>query len=127
MKIEITSKGQKYRIPFKNFSLKEMVLNFSVKKKGCNYFVSEGNILYKLNILFFPNTLMLMPQNVGYVDMILKLCREVNDENIEMLNKQNSEEKMKRIRKVIYVQIENTNIIYNMFVDGYITGKINSN
>jgi hypothetical protein len=33
VKIEITSKGQKYRIPFKNFSIKEMVLNFMLIKK----------------------------------------------------------------------------------------------
>ena len=127
MKIGITSKGQKYRIPFKNFSIKKIVLNFSVNKKGCNYFVSEGNILYKLNIFFFPNNLLLMPQSVGYINMILKICREVNDENVEMLNRQSSRSKVKRIRKIINVQIENTSTIYNMFVDGYISEKSNSN
>ena len=91
--------------------MKVMVLNFSVNKKGCNYFVSEGDILYKLNILFFPNNLLLMPQSVGYVDMILKIRRKVNYENIEMLNKQSSGTKVQRIRKIINIQIEKTGII----------------
>ena len=68
-----------------------------------------------------------MPQSVGYVDIILKICREVNDENVEMLNKQRSKTKVKRIRKVINVQIENTSIIYNIFIEGYISEKSISN
>jgi hypothetical protein len=36
-----------------------------------------------------------MPQSVGYVDIILKICREVNDENVEMLNKQSFKAEVK--------------------------------
>lgn len=117
IKIELKSKGQKYRIPFRNYSLKDIKLNFVInnaKSKGKDYYISSDNKIYKFMFIFFPNELIVTPQTTVYVDMIIKVSLEKeNNENL-IKNKNN------KIRKVINANISDTEISYFLLVDGYI-------
>lgn len=129
IKIEIQSKGQKYRLPFKNYSLKEMSIEFTINKKynlNDYYYSSLDSKAYKVNILFFPSCLSIPPQSVSYVEMIIKVCLVTNDENnnhISNNNGQQNQRKDKNIRKIVNMKVMNTSLNYSMFIDGFVSEK----
>lgn len=129
IKIEIQSKGQRYRLPFKNYSLKEMTIEFSINKKynlNDYYYPSLGSHAYKVNILFFPSCLSIPPQSVSYVEMIIKVCLVTNDENnnhVSNRSGQQNQKKYKKIRKIVNMKVLNTSLNYSMFIDGFVCEK----
>lgn len=130
VKIEIQSKGQRYRLPFKNYSLKEMTIEFSINKKynlSDYYYSSLYSQAYKVNILFFPSSLSIPPQSVSYVEMIIKVCLITNDENSNHGSNTNipqNKRNNKKVRKIVNMKVMNTSLNYSMFIDGFVCEKI---
>ena len=121
IKVELLSKGQKYNLPFKNFSMKEITVELSIKKKYNNdLYYSDNAQVYKVNVMFFPNILTIAPQSVSFAEMIIKVCKESNKENNNIANAQSRKCK---IRKWVTIKIKETNICYSMFIDGVVKEK----
>ena len=124
IKVELLSKGQKYKLPFKNFSLKDITIELSINKKYNNdYYYSENAKVYKVNIMFFPNTLAIPAQSVSYAEMIIKVCKESNKENNN--NGNTPRKQINKIRKVVNIKVQNTNVSYCMFIEGLVKEEEN--
>ena len=121
IKVELLSKGQKYNLPFKNFSMKEITVELSINKKYNNdLYYSDNAQVYKVNVMFFPNILTIAPQSVSFAEMIIKVCKESNKENN---NNANAQSRKCKIRKWVTIKIKETNICYSMFIDGVVKEK----
>ena len=125
IKVELRSKGQKYKLPFKNFSMKEITVELSINKKYNNdFYYSDNAQVYKVNVMFFPNTLTIAPQSVSFAEMIIKVCKESNKENNNSANTA-SKKCTGKIRKWVTMKIQKSNICYSMFIDGVVKEEKN--
>ncbi len=110
LKIETKSKGQKFKIPFKNFSLLDMELDIIIERKfNENTFCLNGNI-YQCQFYCFPNTFTINSQSTTSIDLVAKVTKAL-DENI------NTQPVSNKIRKVLIAKVKNANIFYTFFIE----------
>jgi hypothetical protein len=111
LKLEIKSKGQKFRIPFKNISAKDIEIEFSLDVKNNSSVFIINDKFYECQFLFFPNTICVDSHSTGYIDLIAKIKKANMDENID-------ESRIKdKVRKVILAKIKDSSIFYPFFVE----------
>lgn len=111
--LEVKTKGQKFRIPFKNSSNKDIEVEFSIDKNNTlshSVFIFEENY-YECQFLFFPNFLVVPSQGSNYIDIVAKIKRAKLDENIEESKITN------KVRKIIAAKIKNSTIFYTFFTE----------
>ena len=94
-----------------------------INKKYNNDFYYSDNA-YKVNVMFFPNTLTIAPQSVSFAEMIIKVCKESNKENNNSANTV-SKKSAGKIRKWVVMKIQKSNICYSMFIDGVVKEEKN--
>ncbi len=110
IKLEIKSKGQKYKVPFRNLSLLDMELDIIIERKfNDNTFTINGDI-YQCQFYCFPNSLIINSHTTTYIDLIAKVTKATN-ENINTSSLSN------RIRKVLIAKVKNANIFYTFFIE----------
>jgi hypothetical protein len=110
LKLEVKSKGQKFKIHFKNLSLLDMDLDIIIERKfNDNSFKINGNF-YQCQFYCFPNTLTINSHNTTSIDLIAKVTK-ASEENINNMSLTN------RIRKVLIAKVKNANIFYTFFIE----------
>lgn len=110
LKIEIKSKGQKFKIPFKNKSLLDMELDIIIERKFSNNIFSINGNIYQCQFYCFPNTLRIDSHTTISIDLIAKITK-ASDENI------NTDMISNKIRKVLIAKVKNVNIFYTFFIE----------
>jgi hypothetical protein len=119
LSVEIKSKGQKFRIPFKNLSLKDIEIEFSLDKtKNNSIFTVDGCEFYECQFIFFPKSMLIGSQQNSTLELIAKVKKVRKDENVE--DRKNTSQ----VRKVILAKIKNLDVIYSFFVEVWL--KTNS-
>jgi len=119
LSVEIKTKGQKFRIPFKNLSLKDIEIEFSLDKtKSHSLFTVDGCEFYECQFIFFPKSMWIGSQQISTLELIAKVKKVRKDENVE------ERKKSSQVRKVIIAKIKNVDVIYSFFVEVWL--KTNS-
>jgi hypothetical protein len=124
--LEIKSKGQKFRLPFKNASLKDMLIEISIEtcvSKNSSVFGFDDNY-YECQFFIFPSLLEIPAQSMGSIDLIAKIRRIKNDENLDKL-KLSGKLNSNKVRKIILGKIKGASVVYNFFVEAQIRGAQN--
>jgi hypothetical protein len=110
LKIEIKAKGQKFKVPFKNFSLLDMELDIIIERKfNDNTFLINGET-YQCQFYCFPKTLIINSHSTTSIDLIAKVTKSF-DENL------NTSYLTNKIRKVLIAKVKNANIFYTFFIE----------
>lgn len=126
--LEIKSKGQKFKLPFKNASLKDMQIEFSIDtkvSKSLSIFVFEESY-YECQFVIFPSLLDIPSQSTGYIDLLAKIRRIKNDENLNLEKlKEKINDSNRKIRKIIIGKLMGASVVYNFFVEAQVRGVQN--
>ncbi len=111
--LEIKSKGQKFKIPFKNFSIKDIEIEFIFEKSLYNNIFCYSNKFYECQFLCFPNKIYISSQGVIEIDLIAKIkkFKTNHNENFDISKIGN------RIRKVLIAKIKNASVYYSFFIE----------
>lgn len=112
--LEIKSKGQKFKIPFKNFSLKDMEIELIFEKLPINKTIFHiGEKYYECQFLCFPNRLAIPSHGVCEIELIAKIkkFKVSNTENFVVTKIG------KKIRKVLIAKVKNASVYYSFFIE----------
>jgi hypothetical protein len=113
IKLDLKSKGQKFRIPFKNLSIKDMEIEFFLDKVKNNNIFTYNDNFYECQFLFFPKVLELQAQSTSSIDLIAKISKKKVDENLD------DTKIYSKVRKVIIAKIKNSSVHYSFFVEAF--------
>lgn len=105
-------KGQKIKIPFKNFSLKDLEIQFYFEGNTIlQNKLNIGGIFYEAQFICFPSKLVIPSHSTGYLELVVKVIRIKNDENLDVLRNKNV------IRKVLVAKVTNAHAFYTFFLE----------
>jgi hypothetical protein len=108
LKVELKTKGQKFKIPFKNLSLLDLDLDIIIEKKfSDNFFILNGSS-YQCQFYCFPNNITINSHQTATIDLIAKITK-VSDENLKPI--------FNKIRKVLIAKVKNANVCYTFFIE----------
>ena len=114
-KIKIQNKGQKFNIPFKNLSIKDMTIDFEFENnmnKRSQNIISYKNNFYECQLVCFPSTIHIEPQSSVYLEIICKVQNYKSNEQTEIYKKDKE-----RIRKILVGKVKNTSVTYTFFIE----------
>jgi len=106
------SKGQKIKIPFRNFSLKDMQIEFYFERN--TQFQNKVNInnqVYDAQFLCFPSTLVIPSHSTTFLELVVKVLKSRHDENFQLIKNKNM------IRKVLVAKVKDANAYYTFFLE----------
>lgn len=110
--LKTQGKGQKIKIPFKNFSLKDLEIQFYFERNtSLQNKVFIGGNLYEAQFVCFPFKLVIPSHSTGYLELVVKVNRIKQDENLEVLKNKSM------IRKVLIAKVTNANAFYTFFLE----------
>jgi hypothetical protein len=113
IQVEIKSKGQKYKIPFKNLSLVDLEIDLMLEKKFNDNIVKIDRELYQCQFICFPGNLIVPAQGTVTLDLVAKVTKIEANENI------NEEKLTNMIRKVLIAKVRGANVFYTFFVEAF--------
>jgi hypothetical protein len=109
--------GQKFKIPFKNLSFKDMVVEFFFEKRGSNSIIYSNDNYYEFQFMCFPNEMSIQSHSNNTINLIAKVRKIRLDENTvhsEIRNK---------IRKVLIAKIKGASVYYSFFLEASLANK----
>jgi hypothetical protein len=110
--LKTQTKGQKVKIPFRNFSLKDLEIEFYFERNsGLQNKVFVNNQLYDAQFVCFPSNLVISSHATAFLELVVKVLKAKQDENIEILKNKNL------IRKVLIAKVKNANAYYTFFLE----------
>jgi hypothetical protein len=110
VQIEVKSKGQKFKIPFKNMSMVDLDLDIILEKKFNDNLFTYREEVYQCQFICFPGNLTVSAQSTSTLDLIAKVTKASDDTD----DKRNLGNK---IRKVLIAKVRNANVFYTFFVE----------
>lgn len=112
IKLNTQIKGQKIKIPFRNYSLKDLDIEFYFEKNtNLQNKVFINNQLFEAQFICFPSNIVIPSHTTAYLELVIKVLRIKQDENCNMLKNKNL------IRKVLIAKIRNANAFYTFFLE----------
>ncbi len=112
--LELKTKGQKFRVPFKNASCKDMEIDFSLDTINNNSIFTVKDNVYDCQFMLFPNKLNIQPGSTQSIDIIAKIRKVKSDEN------QNMDKYQNKVRKIIIAKLQNSDVFYSFFTEAQI-------
>lgn len=120
IRIELKTKGQRYRLPFRNMALKDIEIEIMIDSKKNKTDSFWYNYEYfKCQFLFFPNNLTIPAQSVSNLEMIAKVSKGIVDENRQPSSSANQLNK-RSFRKIITVKVKGTKVTYSFFLEAFL-------
>lgn len=120
VRLELKSKGQRYRLPFKNMAIKDLEIEIGIdsKKNKTDSFWYNYEY-YKCQFVFFPNHLIVPAQGVSNLEMIAKISKGIIDENSQASSCPN-QLNQRSIRKIITAKVKGTKVAYSFFLEAFL-------
>ena len=106
------TKGQKVKIPFRNYSLKDLEIEFYFEKNSSiQNKVLINNQLCESQFMCFPSNVVISSHTTTYLELVIKVLRIKQDENFDTLKNKSV------IRKILIARIKNADVYYTFFLE----------
>jgi len=110
--LNTSSKGQKVKIPFRNFSLKDFDIEFYFERNtALQNKILINNQMFEAQFLCFPSVLVMPSHSTTFLELVVKVIKVRQDENSHLIKNKNM------IRKVLIAKVKNANAYYTFFLE----------